>query len=466
MSRLVVISNRVAPVDEGQTNVGGLAVAVQAALEKTGGIWFGWSGEKTRKRQHGPNLTERDRLTFATVDLTERDLREYYEGFSNGALWPLLHYRLDLAQFNRRDYLGYMRVNDWLARMVARLLEPDDLIWIHDYHLFALARTLRRIGVRNRIGFFLHTPFPPRELFVALPWHAELLEALSACDLVGFQTDADLQAFRDCLQAADDFEILEDGAIRAFGGTVRAAAFPIGLDARNVRKLAARHNRSRTLRRLKSALGDRRMIVSVDRLDYSKGLADRFRSYAMLLDVYGELDGKVSFMQVAPPSRTNVHGYSEIRGELENLAGSINGRFADFDWAPLRYLNRSFSRDILTCFYRAADVGLVTPLRDGMNLVAKEYVASQDPENPGVLVLSKFAGAAAQMTDALLVNPYDHDEVANTLYRALRLPLSERRRRWQKLMDGLMANDVHRWQEEFVDALAGNGGPESGSSGS
>lgn len=453
MSRLVVVSNRVASVDEGRAGVGGLAVAVGAALEEAGGIWFGWSGEKTGRRQTSPKIVARGKLTYATVDFTDRDVREYYDGFSNGTLWPLLHYRLDLAQFNRRDYLGYMRVNEWLGRMIRPLLEPDDLIWIHDYHLFPIARTLRRLGVRNRIGFFLHTPFPPRELFVALPWHAGLLEALCACDVVGFQTAADLDAFRDCLEDVEDFRLFDDGGIRAFGRDLRAEAFPIGIDTENVRRAAARHARSRIRRRLDSVLHERRMIVSVDRLDHSKGLADRFRSYAMLLDVYGDLHGKVSFMQVAPPSRTNVHGYARIRSELETLAGNINGRFANFDWVPLRYLNRSFERDTLTCFYRAADVGLVTPLRDGMNLVAKEYVASQNPDNPGVLVLSRFAGAASQMSEALLVNPYNHDEVADTLYRALRLPLRERRRRWRRLMDGLVANDVHQWREDFIGAL-------------
>ena len=455
MSRLVVVSNRVAPIDEGQTAVGGLAVAVLAALKETGGIWFGWSGETRKERQFEPTLAEQGDLTFATVDLTQRDVNEYYNGFSNGALWPLLHYRLDLAHFQRRDFLGYMRVNDWFARMLLPMLEPDDTVWVHDYHLIPLGRALRHMGVRNRIGFFLHTPFPPDDLFVALPRHADILCALCDYDLVGFQTEHDLHSFHNCVKAAANATIHDDGMIEAFGQRFRAGVFPIGLDADNVRKLAARHERSRARRRLREALDDSRMIIGVDRLDYSKGLPGRFQAFSELLEIHEALHGKVTFMQIAPPSRSDVSGYAEIRAELENLTGNINGHFADYDWVPVRYLNRSFSRDMLTCFYRAAAVGLVTPLRDGMNLVAKEYVASQNPENPGVLVLSQFAGAAAEMQDALIVNPHDTAEVANALYRALDMPLRERRRRWQRLMNGLTGHDIHHWRHEFLEALAG-----------
>lgn len=453
MSRLVVVSNRVAPVGEGETVIGGLAVAVLAALRETGGVWFGWSGETAEQRPAQPALNVQDNLTIATVDLTERDVDEYYNGFSNGALWPLLHYRLDLSRFNRSDYLGYMRVNDWLARKLLELLEPGDTIWVHDYHLIPLARILRQMGSANRIGFFSHTPFPPTDLFVALPWHAALLEALCDYDLIGFQTEHDLAAFHDCARTAAGANVADDDTIEAFGRRTRAGVFPIGIDTDNVRKLAAKHNRSRIYRRLKEVLHERSMIVGVDRLDYSKGLVDRFQAYRKLLELYGNLRGKVTLMQVAPPSRTDLHAYDEIRTELENLTGHINGRFADFDWVPVRYLNRSFARDMLTCFYRGAAVGLVTPLRDGMNLVAKEYVASQDPERPGVLVLSRFAGAADDMKEALIVNPYDHDEVANALYRSLHMPLGERRKRWRALMDGLVDRDVHAWRRRFLQEL-------------
>lgn len=454
MSRLVVVSNRVAAVDEGQTAVGGLAVAVLAALQETGGIWFGWSGETRKERQHKPDLNVQGELTFATVDLTTRDINEYYNGFSNSALWPMLHYRLDLAHFQRRDFLGYMRVNDWLARMLLPLLKPDDIIWVHDYHLIPLARSLRHLGARNSMGFFLHTPFPSSDILVALPRHVDILSAMCDYDLVGFQTEHDLTGFKNSIDVAANGTESADGIVHAFGRTLRAASFPIGLDTDNVRKLAAKHDKSRARKRLHEVLRERSMIIGVDRLDYSKGLPGRFQAYREMLEIYENLHGKVSLMQIAPPSRGDVSGYGEIRTELENLTGNINGRFADFDWVPVRYLNRSFSRDMLTCFYREAAVGLVTPLRDGMNLVAKEFVASQNPDDPGVLVLSQFAGAAAQMKEALIVNPYDTAEIANALYRALGMPLRERRKRWRVLMDGLVKDDIHAWRRDFLDMLA------------
>lgn len=454
LSRLVVVSNRVAPIGEAQKPVGGLAVAVLAALKETNGIWFGWSGETAKEQQRTPDVARDGKLTLATVDLTPRDVREYYNGFSNAALWPILHYRLDLAKFQRNEFLGYMRVNDWFARMLLPLLEPDDIVWIHDYHLIPLARALRHFGANNPIGFFLHTPFPPHDILAALPRHQDILSSLCHFDLIGFQTEHDLAGFRNCLENTANGTIDEDGVVEAFGLTSRAAVFPIGLDTENMRKLAARHDKSRARRRLHEVLHERRMIIGVDRLDYSKGLPGRFQAYRELLKIYEDMHGKVTLMQIAPPSRSDVYGYGDIRTELENLTGNINGEFADFDWMPIRYLNRSFSRDMLACFYREARVGLVTPLRDGMNLVAKEYIAAQNPEDPGVLVLSQFAGAAAQMQDALIVNPYDTAEVANALYRALRMPLRERRKRWRSLMQDLVADDVHAWRRSFLDALA------------
>lgn len=433
---------------------GGLAVGVYAALQESGGIWFGWSGEAAEERQHTPDIVERDGITYATVDLTERDIDEYYNGFSNSAMWPLLHYRLDLARFERRNFLSYMRVNDQLAQALIPLLKPDDTVWIHDYHLIPLARALRHQGIRNRLGFFLHTPFPPADIFAALPRHGNVLRAMCDYDLLGFQTQGDLSSFHNCLDVIAKAQIAEDGTIEAFGRRTRADVFPIGLDTENVRKMAARHNRSRARKRLREVLHERSMIFGVERLDYSKGLPQRFEAYRELLEVHQGLRRNVTFMQIAPPSRSDVYGYGDIRTELENLTGSINGLFADFDWVPVRYLNRSFSRDMLTCFYREADVGLVTPLRDGMNLVAKEYVASQDPDAPGALVLSRFAGAANQMKEALIVNPYDISEVANALYQALNMTLRERRKRWRALMDGLVEQDIQHWRRGFLDALA------------
>lgn len=433
---------------------GGLAVGVHAALQESGGIWYGWSGEVAKERQRKPTLRERDGITFAAVDLTQRDINEYYNGFSNGAMWPLLHYRLDLTKFERRDFLSYMRVNDQLARMLIPLLKPDDTIWVHDYHLIPFARALRQQGIKNRIGFFLHTPFPPADFFSALPRNGNVLRAMFDYDLVGFQTENDLQSFHNCVEVIAGGEVKDDGFIQAGDRRIRAGAFPIGLDTAHVRKIAAKHDRSRARKRLKEVLHGRKMIFGVDRLDYSKGLPQRFESYREMLDIHAGLRRQVTLMQIAPPSRSDVYGYGEIRTELENLTGNINGHFADFDWVPIHYLNRSFSREMLTCFYREATVGLVTPLRDGMNLVAKEYIAAQNPDTPGVLILSKFAGAAAEMKDALIVNPYDTAEVASALYNALNMPLRERRKRWRKLMDRLVDHDIDAWRRDFLSALA------------
>ena len=453
LSRLVVVSNRVAPIVEGKTAAGGLAVAVLAALKEDGGIWFGWNGEVVPSFPPKPDLTTVDNLTYATVGMTRRDYSEYYNGFANGTIWPLFHYRLDFLKFRRRDFTGYLRVNGRFAKALAPLLRLDDVIWVHDYHLIPLAEELRKTGSTHPIGFFLHTPLPPVEILVALPRHGILMKAMCAYDLVGFQTMNDLSAFHDYIVLEADGEVLSDGTVRAFGRTLRADVFPIGIDTEEIEALAREQADSPERQRLDAVLHDSPMIIGVDRLDYSKGLVERFRAFERLLETYPRERGKVTLMQVAPPSRSDVGGYDEIRVDLETTAGNINGRFADFDWVPIRYLNKSFERFELACFYRAARIGLVTPLRDGMNLVAKEYIAAQDPEDPGVLVLSRFAGAAHELDGALIVNPYDVDEVAGALNRALEMPFEERRERYDDMIGPLRRNDVHHWRRTFLTAL-------------
>lgn len=453
MSRLVVASNRVAPIDEGKTAAGGLAVAVLAALGETGGIWFGWNGEIVQTPPPKPDLVEVGNLTYATMGMTRRDYTEYYTGFANAALWPLFHYRLDLTSFSRRNYTGYLRVNNRFAKALAPMLRVGDTVWVHDYHLIPLGAELRKMGVNHPMGFFLHTPFPALEILLALPRHEDIMRALCAYDLVGFQTVNDLSAFHDYIVLEAKGEVLPDGSVRAFGRTLRADVFPIGIDVESVVELAAGHAKSDETRRLKAVLHGRSMIMGVDRLDYSKGLVERFHAFERMLEIRPEHQGQVTLMQVAPPSRGDVGGYTEIREALETTSGHINGRFADFDWVPVRYLNKSFDRDLLTCFYRNSRVGLVTPLRDGMNLVAKEYVAAQNPRDPGVLVLSRFAGAAHELQEALLVNPYDMDGVANALHEALEMPLKERRQRWRALYSRIYRHDIHMWRREFMDAL-------------
>ena len=454
MSRLVVVSNRVAPIQEGETATGGLAVAVLAALKEEGGIWFGWSGEVVGAVPPKPDLTRIDRLTYATIGMTRRDYNEYYNGFANAALWPLFHYRLDLARFSRRNFTGYLRVNANFAKALYPLLRIDDLVWVHDYHLIPMGQELRRLGCRQPIGFFLHTPLPALEILMALPRHEQIFRALCAYDLIGFQTANDLAAFHDYIVLEADGEVLDNGLVRAFERTLRTGVFAIGIDTEEIEALAEEADRAGERPRLMTTLQGRSMIVGVDRLDYSKGLVERFRAFERMLEAYPKKHGAVTFMQIAPPSRSDVGGYGDIRRALETASGNINGRFADFDWVPIRYLNKSFDRPQLACFYREARIGAVTPLRDGMNLVAKEYVAAQRAEDPGVLVLSRFAGAAHELDGALIVNPYDLDEVANALHRALEMPLEERRGRHRLMLGRLRQHNVHHWRKEFLAAFA------------
>ncbi|WP_207485975.1 alpha,alpha-trehalose-phosphate synthase (UDP-forming) [Arenibaculum pallidiluteum] len=458
MARLVVVSNRVAPIEEGKQQAGGLAVAVMAALKKTGGVWFGWSGETVDADSGELTIARAGAITRATIDLSRRDYDEYYNGFANSVLWPLFHYRIGLLSFSRRTWEGYLRVNALFAEKLAPLLRGSDMVWVHDYHLIPVGERLRERGLENPMGFFLHTPWPAPEVLIAVPTHAALVKAMCAYDVVGFHTESDLHSFANYIrdETGGTVEHLgEEGMrIRAYGRTVLARAFPISIDTGAMTAVAQQAGRTVAARRLRESLVGRDLIIGVDRLDYSKGLPQRFEAFQCLLDNYPELRGKVSFMQIAPPSRSDVPEYAAIRRELEAAAGHINGRFADFDWVPLRYLNKSFSQKALAGFFRTARIGLVTPLRDGMNLVAKEYVACQDPDDPGVLVLSRFAGAAAEMREALIVNPFDAEGVADAIQRGLTMRLEERRERHAALMAHLRRWDIVRWREEFVAALA------------
>ena len=456
MSRLIVVSNRVsAPTADTTGSQGGLAVALAAALRQSRGIWFGWSGKETETFTGQVRILRAHGVTTATIDLEPQDVEEYYRGYANQTLWPLFHYRLDLTEYDRQFDAGYARVNRRFADTLAPLVEPGDLIWVHDYHLIPLGRELRARGLANRIGFFLHTPWPPVRLLTSLPRHAELIASLFDYDLIGFHTREWMEAFTDYCVREGEGRLLPDGRVSAFGGREAVVAhFPIGIDAAEF----ARASRSREARqaygRMRRSLLGRQMIVGVDRLDYSKGLEERFRGYERFLGEHPDMASQVFFLQIAPPSRSDIGSYQEIRTRLEQLSGQINGTFAEIDWVPLRYVNRGYSRRALAGIYRAAHVGLVTPLRDGMNLVAKEYVAAQDPHDPGVLILSQFAGAAEQMREALLINPYNPEEIADAIAQALAMPKAERLRRFEPLLHGVMTDEVTKWRTDFVTALA------------
>ncbi len=451
MSRLIVISNR---VSAGGGAAGGLAVALSAALRQSGGIWFGWSGEQTEQFTGHINFSMTDGVRTATIDLEEQDIEEYYDGYANRTLWPLFHYRIDIAEFERNFADGYRRANERFADTVLPLLEPDDVIWVQDYHMLPLGEHLRARGVRNRIGFFLHIPWPPRRLLNTLPEARELVESLFAYDVVGFHTREWLETFTDYVRDELGGTIEEDDVVCLDGRRLKIVACPIGIDASEFAELATSSTAEQTYARVKESAVGRTMIVGVDRLDYSKGLEERFLGYERFLCDYPEERKEVVLLQIAPPSRGSVESYQRIRNSLESLAGRINGAHAGLDWVPIRYVNQAYSRDVLAGVYRASRIGLVTPLRDGMNLVAKEYVAAQDPDDPGVLILSRFAGAAEQMTEALLVNPHSAEELSDAIRRALSMPLEERQRRWSALAEGVREHDVTWWLDTFMAELS------------
>ena len=459
MGRLVVVSNRVAI--PGESRAGGLAVALQAALEERarqhggGGLWFGWSGKVDPERSGRLHRQRADGIDYATIDLSRRDHADYYNGFANRSLWPLLHFRMDLVDYSRETWAAYRRVNALFAQKLAPMLHDDDLVWIHDYHLIPLAALLRERGVHARMGFFLHVPMPSSDLLAALPQHRQLFDGLSAYDLVGFQTVRDLERFQDYVRLFGGGRVLTPGLLQTGEGRrFRAAAFPIGIDTAQIERQAAAAVDKPGVRRLRESMAGRKLAIGVDRLDYSKGLPERFRAFERLLQRHPEQKGSLTFLQIAPVSRGDVAEYRTLRRELEQLAGHVNGAHAEPEWTPMRYVNRNFAHPTLTGFYRAARIGLVTPLRDGMNLVAKEYVASQDSADPGVLVLSTFAGAARELdVGALIVNPYDLDGVADAIANAARMPLRERRRRWEAMIELLRRYDIDAWRRDYLAAL-------------
>ena len=455
MSRLIIVSNRVAPTKGSKSGAeGGLTVAVKAAMHEHGGVWFGWSGRIFDHEPGPPDVFDVGRTTYALIDLSQRDHDEYYNGYANSTLWPLFHYRLDLTEFSRSNLAGYQRVNHLFASKLQPLLQADDRIWVHDYHLIPMAEQLRAIGCQQRLGFFLHIPWPALEILLALPNHRTIVRALCAYDLIGFQTNRDLRAFWEYIELEASGEVHMDGTIEAYGRRLRAEAFPIGIDTDVVASYATAAESSRQNRRLAESLRGRKMVIGVDRLDYSKGLVARMEAIDHLFKTNPDLRGRVTTMQIAPPSRADVPEYVDIRHQLETVVGHVNGAYAEFDWMPIRYLNKGFTRRTLAGFYRLSRVGLVTPLRDGMNLVAKEFIAAQNPDNPGVLVLSRFAGAAEELNSALIVNPYDVEGVADAIRRALIMPEEERRERWQAMFDWLRRHDIAAWQRSFTEALA------------
>ena len=456
MPRLIVVSNRVSvPDPEGPRQAGGLAVAVNAALKRRDGVWFGWSGKIVEgSAASEPRILQQRRRTVITIDLSAGDFQEYYNGFANRVLWPILHYRVDLAEFTASELSGYLRVNAHFADALSRFIRRDDMIWVHDYHLLPLAKELRSRGHDNPIGFFLHIPCPPPDILLALPQHAETLGALRHYDLVGLQTEQDADNLGRYFYSQGGAPARDPVSYAFNGRRVRVGAFPVSIATGIYARVARQAARSAAARELRDSLGGRRLILGVDRLDYSKGITQRIQALGHFLDAHPEWRGQLTYLQVSPKSRTAVPEYEEFDREVSTLVGQVNGRHGEASWTPIRYVNRAYTRTALAAFYRAADVCLVTPLRDGMNLVAKEFVAAQDPEDPGVLVLSQFAGAAAELGSALIVNPHETEAMAEAIRTAVVMPLAERQERYRRMFAHLAKNDVDRWAGLFLAALA------------
>ncbi|MEZ7196989.1 alpha,alpha-trehalose-phosphate synthase (UDP-forming) [Pseudodesulfovibrio karagichevae] len=466
LRRLVVVSNRL-PValrkeEDGwkiKQGSGGLVTAMAPVLRNRGGMWIGWSGASDGEADMDELLadfTEEAGYELCTVPLTEEDVDGYYYGFSNEIIWPLFHDLQSRCRFHPRYWRTYLDVNFKFAEAVARRSSPDDYIWIQDYHLMHQAFFLKSMGVRRNTGFFLHIPFPPPDIFMKLPWRSKLIQALTEFDLVGFQTVQDRRNFVGSLH-----RLMPEAKVEGRGAVVtinmgnrsfRAGAFPISIDFAQFSEMAARPAVVQKAFDLKEALRHRKIILGVDRLDYTKGIPERIRSIQTLLRRYPDLKGKVNFIQIAVPSREEVDEYKELRTEIEQLVGRVNGEFSFPGWVPVHYHYRGLPHEDLVAYYAAADVGLVTPLRDGMNLVAKEYCACNN-KGDGVLVLSEFAGAAAQLQrHAYLVNPYDVEGIAKALHRALHWPLEERRAHMARLREQIRRNNIFRWVDSFLRA--------------
>jgi len=451
---LVVVSNRVARANTNEPMTGGLAAALLPVVENSGAIWVGSSGRVRDGFQKEP-LAEIEALgagALAMLDLPAAHYGGYYEGFANSALWPALHSRSDLIRVTEGDYRSYREVNAFMARALLRFNKQDAAFWVQDYHFLALGAELRELGVSAPIGFFLHTPWPAHGVMEGVPQHRELIEAMLAYDLIGFQTEADRDNFLGYVKT--DLELaVDDDVVTSRYGRTRAAVFPIGIDTEKFALAASKAITHPDVSRLRRSLNGERLAIGVDRLDYSKGLINRIRAFDRMWTANSHLARAVSLLQIATPSRGGIEAYCRLQSDVARLVSDVNGRHGEVDWTPIRYLNKGFGQAVLAGLYRTAQVGVVTPLHDGMNLVAKEYIAAQNPADPGVLVLSKFAGAANELDAALIVNPHDIDGMARTIATALAMPLPERRMRHEAMMERLRSHSIQHWFADFVEAL-------------
>ncbi len=463
--RLVVVSNRLPVVlsqdSDGQWQSkhgsGGLVTALAPVLHSRGGVWIGWTGTVREDDVDLPPLlaaaTEDAGYTLVPVELTAEEREKFYLGFSNEVIWPLFHDLQSFCHFDPGYWKCYEDVNREFADVIARQTTEDDYVWIHDYHLMNVAEELRQRQVTRRTGFFLHIPFPPPDIFLKLPWRNRVLQGILSHDVVGFQAERDLRNFVLCVQAlfkdatAETHE--QQVTVRRGERTTQLGFYPIGIDFDEFAQHAESKEVAETAWSLREAMPNGQLVLGVDRLDYTKGIPDRLKAYRAALVRHKDLHGKITFVQVVIPSRTDIDEYADLKSEIEGLVGEINGQFTTPGWVPIHYLFRSLDRTELLSYYRSAEIALITPLKDGMNLVAKEYCASSI--ETGVLILSEFAGAAPQMAEgALLVNPYDIEGVADAIYQAWAMPEAERRARLSSLRQVVREQDIYWWVNTFL----------------
>ncbi len=465
--RLLVVSNRLPVVvekAEGSWKVrpgrGGLVTALAPVMQRNGGLWVGWTGSEDMMTPSEliEEFTNNQAFQLHPVFLCREEVEKYYRGFSNETLWPLFHDLLGYSKYDLSNWEMYDYVNQRFAENVAVVVQPDDFVWIHDYQLLMVGKHLREMNVHHQLAYFLHIPFPTLDLFRRLPWKHEIVHAMMEYDLLGFQTLRDRRNFIQCVKGLIpevEITIKRRHTVIKYGSrTIKVGNYPIGIDFKEFNDGARTTQVAEAAWYLHENIPGRQLILGVDRLDYTKGIPERFLAFERALEKYPDLHGNVSLLQIVVPSRTLVPDYQNLRGLLDGLVGRINGRFAEHGWIPIHYQYRSLDRNQLLGHYKTCEIALVTPLRDGMNLIAKEYCASSI-DNNGVLILSEFAGAADQLSKgAILVNPYDIEGTADAIYKAYNMDIEERKRRMRILRADVKRNNVHRWVRWFMESMS------------
>ncbi|MCE5274153.1 MAG: trehalose-6-phosphate synthase [Syntrophaceae bacterium] len=468
--RLAVISNRLPIVLKREKRgkwvtepgSGGLVTALGPVLRNREGLWIGWVGTNEEETPSGPLLndllsrgTRETGYSLKPVNLTREEVGKYYHGFSNEILWPLFHDLFSHCNFDPCYWEAYQGVNNKFARAVIENTQESDYVWVHDYQLILVGRELKRLGITRQAGFFLHIPFPPLDIFLKLPWRFEILEALMEYDLIGFQTTRDLRNFIGCVRALLDYQVKGTKYLNSIihhDREVIVGAFPISIDYREFADLARTEEVAEKAWIIHANIPEQQLILGVDRLDYTKGIPERLRAFGHALACYPDMRGHISLIQVVVPSRTGVEEYEKLKQEIERIVGEINGRYTDIGWTPIHYIYRSLSRTELVAYYKTCEIALITPLKDGMNLIAKEYCAS-NIEEKGVLILSEFAGAASQLhQNVILVNPYDRQRTADAIHSAFVMDLEQRRSRMRRLRRSIQRHNVIDWVNTFLRA--------------